>query len=88
MISSNWVFVSYSLSGIVPVCVWSLQRFILCFFQGVERLIQGKDLGGLGNSDLPMVTNVIVDLPHYLYSCVGKPGVRTVGQFFDVSSGF
>ena len=40
----------------------------------------------LGNSDLPMVTNVLVDLPHYLYSCVGKPGVRTVGQFFDVSS--
>ena len=41
-----------------------------------------------GNTELPMVNDVIIDLPHYLYSCVSKPGVRTISQFFDVSTHF
>lgn len=42
-----------------------------------------RDLGG---TDLPIVEDLVVDLPHFLYKCVNKAGVKTFNHLFSVSS--
>ena len=40
----------------------------------------------VGSTTFPLVDDVIVDLAHFLYSSVNKPGVKTIRQLFNVSN--